>query len=654
MPRWSLDDLNRPLHSIELIATDVFDTLLLRNGLSQRSRIIAGEKMFARFLQGQGSPMCPDELIRARLLAEKMAYRALNMGGDRGEVCLSDVICRQLAILGLSRSVVEKRIAIEIEIEKRALFANGDFAMLLRRHRQAGVRVVAITDTGLSGEKVGELIDHFHGPGLLDKIYSSADLKASKRQGDLFSLVLEAERVDASRTLHLGDDLLADCLVPRSMGIQTIHMPKNRLKRLVSKGNGALAEGLRQIRSGSASRGVIPPIGDQVHFGEHVFGPIVAEFCLMLWLYGQQVSSDRDATMLFCARGGLGIREAFERLQSVLDLPLSLKRENILISRLIAARSAVAARSPVALDELAREFECASFAAVANALGNGSYHLPDEWQQIFDASRFFDMLDTTAGSVVAQDIDSQNDYFKIHIGQIAGDAKRILLCDTGLYGSTQRLLSAGLPEHRFETVQFARCNYKGLSEDHFPNVAGLVVEDRFYDPFKTRTVVLRYWHIIESLFEPAIPSVKTLSMGHDGTVLGNSGEIRFGRLDPAAGNPLLTGALRYIDGLSSGAQVLGDADRAWLRLKQAIINPSKADMVALGVAPRSVDFGRGEFIATVTPATRAGMARKLVAVKSQLWREGAIAQEFPRLKPALLRAVGMAHVLRGFSAKLNR
>jgi predicted HAD superfamily hydrolase len=139
--------------------------------------------------------------------------------------------------------VTEKRIAIEIEVEKRALFANGDFAMLLRRHRQAGVRVVAITDTGLSGEKVGELIDHFHGPGLVDEIYSSADLKASKRQGDLFSLVLKTEGVDASRTLHIGDDLLADCLVPKGMGIQTIHMPKNRLKRLVSKGNGALAEG---------------------------------------------------------------------------------------------------------------------------------------------------------------------------------------------------------------------------------------------------------------------------------------------------------------------------------------------------------------------------------------------------------------------------
>ncbi|MEN3149939.1 hydrolase [Neorhizobium sp. IRAMC:178] len=654
MPRRSLDDLNRPLHSVDLIATDVFDTLLMRNGLSQRSRIIAGEKMFARFLKSQGLTLPADELVRVRLLAEKMAYRALNMGGGRGEVRLCDVICRQLTILRLPQSLIEERIAVEIEIEKRALFANGDFAMLLRRHRQNGVRVVAITDTGLSGEKVRELIDHFHGPGLLDKIYSSADLRASKRQGDLFSLVLQAERVDASRALHIGDDLLADCLVPKSMGLQTIHMPKKRIRRLVSQGNAALAEGMRHVKNGLGSRKAIPSISDQAHFGEHVFGPIVAEFCLFLWLYSQQASLKGDAAMLFCARGGLGIREAFERLQSVLGLPLSLKRENILISRLVAARTAVATRNPVVLDELAREFEGSSFAAVADALGGRSFHLPAQWQQAFDASGFFDLLDTAGGGAVAQEIDRQNDYFKIHIEQIVGDAKRIILCDTGLYGSTQRLLSAGLPERRFETVQFARCNYKGLSEDHFPNVAGLVVEDRFYNPFKTRTVVLRYWHIIESLFEPAIPSVKTLSIGQDGIVIGNSGDIRFACLDPANGNPLLTGALRYIDGLSSGAQVLRDADRAWLRLKQAITNPSKADMIALGVGPRSVDFGRSEFIATLAPTTRAGMARKLMAVKSELWREGAIAQEFPRLKPALLRAVGLAHVLRGFSAKLNR
>jgi len=649
----SLVQLNHRLHPIRLISTDVFDTLLLRTGQSQRSRIINGETRFARFLRDTGSAVSPEDLIRTRLLAERMAYRAVNMSGQRGEVRLSDVIARQLTILGLSHSLLDRRMSIEIDVEKQALFANGELAMLLRRHRQAGIRVVAISDTGLSSDRVSELIDHFHGPGLVDKIYSSADLGASKRQGDLFSLVLQAENLDISDAMHIGDDWFADYHIPNEIGLKAIHLPKNRLKRFVSRADGAVSEGVRHVRRGLVPRRFVPKTVDQICFGERIFGPIVAELCLLLWLYGQQASSNGDVAMLFCARGGLGIREAFERFQSVLRLPLRLKRENILISRLVAARTAVGARNPAVLDELAREFSGASFATVAHSLGSSSYELPAEWQQTFDASRFFAMLDTPAGQPVDRDIRVQNEYFKTHLDQIAGDAERLILCDTGLYGSTQRLLAAGLPERRFETVQFARCNYKGLSEDHFQQVAGLLVENRFYNPFKIRTVVLRYWHIIESLFEPAIPSVRTLAMGPDGTVIGNSGDVRFGSLDPAKYNPLLTGALRYIDNLSSGAEVLRDAEGAWLRLKQAIINPSQSDMIALGVAPRSVDFGRSEFVATVAPTVRAGMTTKIRAVKCQLWREGAIAQEFPHLKPALLRAVEVAHVVRGFSAGLR-
>ncbi|MFB9948317.1 HAD family hydrolase [Rhizobium puerariae] len=654
MLRRGFDELRRSLDNINLITTDVFDTLLLRHGLSQRSRLVAGEDQFARFLRGQGSAIRPDELVRARLLAERFAYRALNMEGGPGEVRLVDVIGRQLAILGLSESLVEKRLAIELAIEKRALFANGELAMLLRCHRQAGIRVVAVSDTGLPGEKVAELIDYFHGPGLVDRIYSSADLGASKRQGELFSRVLEAEGVPASRTLHIGDDPVADCLVPGRMGIKTVHLPKSSAKRLLSRADGAATEAMRRIRHHSIrSRQVRPAANDQVSFGRAVFGPIVAEFCLFLWLYCQQVRSE-DSTLLFCARGGIGIREAFERLLLSLGLPLPLRRENVLISRLVAARSAVVTRSPVVLDELGREFKGASFAAVASALGGRSYDLPAAWRQAFEPSRFFAMLDTDAGRAVGDDIRAQNDLFKIHLQQISGNARRIILCDTGLYGSTQRLLAAGLPDRGFETVQFARCNYKGLSEDHFPKVAGLVVEDRLYNPFKVRTVVLRYWQIIESLFEPAIPSVRQLGMAENGAVVGNSGDIRYGRLDPARGNPLLAGALQYIDDLSGGAEALRDADRAWSKLKQAITNPSEADMIALGVGPRSVDFGRSDVVHIVSQAEQAGVRQKLMSVKSQLWREGAIARDFPRLKPALLGAIEMAHVLRGVSARLHR
>lgn len=649
----SLDDLRRPLPDVQLITTDVFDTLLLRHSRSQRSRVVAGEEEFARRLRREGIVRHPYELARARLLAERFAYRALNVGSEPGEVRLVDVIARQLSILSLSPAWVDTRLQIEVGIEKRALFANGDLAMVLRCHRQAGMRVVALSDTALPGRKIAELIDHFHGPGLVDQIYSSADMQASKRRGDLFLKVLQAEGRAAERVLHIGDDAVADRLVPAQLGIRAVHLPRGSFKHLLSNADGALTEAIRQGKRRVTQRGFIPPTQDPALFGKMVFGPIVAEFCLSLWLYLQEASRRPNSAIVFCARGGIGIREAFERFQISLGLTLPTRRENILISRLIAARAAVGLRSPVVLDELAREFEGASFATVGNVLAGQRYDFPAAWHQKFDATRFFMLLDTDAGRRVDQDICRQNELLKVHLRQTIGQAKHLLMCDTGLYGSTQKLLAAGLPDFDLETVQFARCNYKGLSEEHFQKVAGLVVEERFYSPFKVRTVVLRYWQIIESLFEPEISSAKYLSMAEDGTVVGNCGEIGYGRLKAAEGNPLLEGALRYIDELTSGVAVFRDADCAWLRLKQAIINPTKADMVVLGVGPRSVDFGRPDLVPIVGRSPQTSIGQQLIAVRSQLWREGAIARDFPHLKPALLRALEMAHVVRSVSARIN-
>lgn len=655
MLRPSLDDLYNSAGEIRLISTDVFDTLLLRRGKSQRSRIDAAEARFARLLKQRGLIVDKDELVRCRLLAQKFAYRALNVGGGAGEVRLADIIGWQLRLLGLPGDLVDERIAIELAVEKTALSANAALATLLRHQRQAGMRVVAVSDTSFSTGALAELINHFHGPGLIDRIYSSADVQASKRFGGLFSAVLEAETVSPSSVLHIGDDETADLRVPRMMGIKTLHLPRGLFGRYLSRMDGAKTEMLSQVRwrTGRGGCASIEPT-DKVSFGREVFGPIVAEFCLYVWLYAKQAKQNGDTALLFCARGGIGIREAFERMLLALGLPFDVMRDNVMISRLVAARSAVVTRSPAVLDELGREFQRGSFADVARALGGRSYELPDTWRQTFDPTRFFAFLDTDAGQPVFEDIRKQNDLFARHLEDISAGVDRIILCDTGLYGSTQRLLTAGFPDRRFETIQFARCNYKGLSEDHFPKVAGLVVEQNLYDPLKPATVILRYWQIIESLFEPALPSVRNFSETGDDKVVANCGDIRFGALDPSADNPLLCGALQYVDHVTSGAQVLRDADRAWLRLKRAIANPGKIDIAALGVGARSVDFGRPDVVHVLNRPQGADLTAKLMSVKSQLWREGAIARDFPRFKPPLLAALEMAHVLRGVSARLHR
>src|SRR3979411_3371750 len=89
-----------------------------------------------------------------------------------------------------------------------------------------------------------------------------------------------------------------------------------------------------------AAKATTPFDDTQTLFGRNVLGPIVAQFGLLIWLYAVEAEAAHKTLLLFCARGGVGVREAFERVLAKLCLPLGLRRENIMILRLVAGRAA--------------------------------------------------------------------------------------------------------------------------------------------------------------------------------------------------------------------------------------------------------------------------------------------------------------------------
>ncbi|HVX75132.1 MAG TPA: HAD family hydrolase [Bradyrhizobium sp.] len=637
----------------DLISTDVFDTLLLRTSSSERSRILKGERQFSSLLAKRGWRIEPDLLIEARFSAQRVAFRELRVRGRPGEVRLVDIISRQLRILGLPLSLLGERLKIELQVEKSSLFANQSLADILRMRRRAGSRIVAISDTTLPAEAVTELIEHFHGSDLIDRVYSSADQGLTKRDGDLFAAVAQAEKVAPARMAHIGDDLVADVQSPSAIGISAYHTPRPLYRRHIRAADGASVEAGRLLRRRMRRTASIPPADDAYSFGRVILGPIVAQFCLQIWLYANGAEAVDEAVLLFCARGGIGIRQAFERLLTRLSLPLKMRRENVMISRLVAARAALLVQSDAAVEELDREFRGDALADVADALGGRPYELPSAWREPFAARQFVALLFGASGAEVLTDIQQQNLLFARHLRRLTGDAQRVILCDTGLYGSTQRLLASGFPDLRVETIQFARSNYKGHSEEHFPKVAGLMVEQNFYSPFNLSSCVLRYWHLVESLFEPAVPSVRLFSENRLGEATANCGDITFGVIDPSERNTLLAGAITYINALPTdgGAVVLRDAEIAWWHLKHAITHPTEAALRCLEVGGRSVDFGRSDVLDVVTSAKNMTPLKKLRSLKTQLWREGAIAREFPVMKHALLPMFGSILSLRGLLAR---
>jgi hypothetical protein len=215
------------------------------------------------------------------------------------------------------------------------------------------------------------------------------------------------------------------------------------------------------------------------------------------------------------------------------------------------------------------------------------------------------------------------------------------------------LLAQGFRDLNLETVQFARANYKDLGDEHFARVTGLMVQQDSYDPLRAATSVLRYWHLIESLFEPKLASVRSFQLDADGNVRANCGVIDYGSFGPESFSSLLNGVLHYLDRLTptAAAEIAPAAERAFRQLRRAIVRPSQQDLRTLTVGTRSVDFGREKTMEVISKEPVARVADKLRMVTSQHWHEGAIVRDFPTLKHVLLPAVDSVHVLRRLVGK---
>ena len=83
---------------------------------------------------------------------------------------------------------------------------------------------------------------------------------------------------------------------------------------------------------------------DRARFGETVLGPILAEFAFRLWLFAE--SQPSEARLLFCARGGLRMRLLYETFLNSIGRSSPLPVDDLMVSRLVAARPALLARAP--------------------------------------------------------------------------------------------------------------------------------------------------------------------------------------------------------------------------------------------------------------------------------------------------------------------
>lgn len=374
--------------------------------------------------------------------------------------------------------------------------------------------------------------------------------------------------------------------------------------------------------------------------GREVLGPVVARFVRDLRLQAGAAGSPEEVALLFCARGGLRLRLAYETGVRALGLGAGGHVADLMVSRLMAAKATLG-RTPYALDVFLKE--CAGRTLDEAAALLLPPHLtalagdPGLRGRPVDRQGLQALLegDGAVCAAVRAEIGSQAEAFAAHLAQASAGRRRLMLVDTGLYGGTMRLLEEGFPDAEWSCSMVGRSNHSGAEAPHFRRTAGILFEADRPVGHRPASALLRHWHLVEGLFEPALPSVRRLSRATDGTVVSNLQIPGWQDVVAARGNALFDGVMDHLASLRPSDLLVLDAeaDRAERVLARMILRPGHADVAALAIAPRSWDFGRDGASLVLRPTEGAGLRERIWSVRHSLWREGQIrlAVPFPGL-----------------------
>lgn len=348
----NFDRIRRLIDQHGTVSFDIFDTLLLRH-LNVAGDVV---KLVAKRASDRFG-IDEEQFIKAR--------REAKLHSTKREVPLEERYAILGQLLGLDESISEALFSFEIELERALLCERPVGKMLLRYAQSKRKRVIVTSDTYFDQTFVAEMLSR---EGISpDAFYLSRDHDATKDEGSLFTVVVDAEGADI---LHIGDNRKADHTNAVAAGLSAVWLISNRdqVKRsvpqmsLVPTENGYLSTIQNGIVINNLAR--YPAItrdagytqGTPRDLGFNVLGDIMLGFAA--WIIGRAKAEGLSA-LFFLARDGEIVKRAVDSVLTATD-DVSIKTHYLLASRrcvrVIALKTLQDVRSEAAavMEEIAK------------------------------------------------------------------------------------------------------------------------------------------------------------------------------------------------------------------------------------------------------------------------------------------------------------
>ncbi|MEM9515800.1 MAG: HAD hydrolase-like protein [Actinomycetota bacterium] len=441
---------------IELLTSDVFDTLLWRDAASPHDLFVAlgADLVDARLVPDH---VTPADVLDARIHAERRARTTARREYGVGECTIEEIWQRMPAAWLEQIGGVAAGVTAEIEMEQRHLRPIEPAIELLQHAHGAGVSVALVSDTYFSSEQLLGLFAErgIELPPLFDLVASSEH--RDNKAGKLLAHALEHHHINPRRVLHIGDNPHADAVAAHDAGTHFVGLDIPHAERIgpamphalasfsathgTDAGASALSRELLLTAGGARDAGGGPAA--TYEFGVTVGGPLLAGF----------------ADWITARTADLGVRKVHYVLREggfISDVVAALRPDapraaHVHASRWVMGRAAVIEGTP---DELVRALiRRAAFrpdhvteafdidrAAVTRVIGDGPLSDADFLPAI-EAIANDEQLRTT---IVESSAALRARVMRYLQRALDADDDRIVVCDIGWGGTIQEALQVML------------------------------------------------------------------------------------------------------------------------------------------------------------------------------------------------------------------
>jgi FMN phosphatase YigB (HAD superfamily) len=312
--------------SVEVVSFDVFDTVVARNVYHPQDLYLRIQDRLADI--GNLDNQCKSlrNFSLNRTAAEQKAREQLT---DREEVTLDEIVSVLAEQYGFPPESIEAIAACEIEEEIRSVVPVGPIVSLVRELRQAGKKIVFVSDMYLPDMVIRGMLQRVGAMEADDGLYVSGSVGKKKSTGSLFCFVLDDLKIQPNQLTHVGDYLWSDYLIPRwKVGIRSVPVRiarNDRYEQIMGEACGCIycssfagasrAGRVALERADSTVESVLNEIGS------NVVGPIITGFILYTL---QQASQEGIKRLYFLSRDGETMLEVACELAARLKIDIQL------------------------------------------------------------------------------------------------------------------------------------------------------------------------------------------------------------------------------------------------------------------------------------------------------------------------------------------